>query len=295
MAFKNLDFLNANTLRSYPIKEGLTRRSTDDTFTLPDDFMVDLMIAASSDISKRFYVSKVVNLPDVITVEIKDQSDVVVGSFSITVSSHILYKDYFMVPGSSYPKANGRLTVASLDTMQAAATGSFSFTFGTAELEMRTVVPTFSTISTLTLQDSTGKQYTYTGNVRLVARKNIRFKGDSTFVYVDAGEGLGLNAECENQPVYIETINGQPPDDDKNFTIIPADCASITPLSGSNASGLLLSDTCCKPCMGCDEISTLTERAMQLESDILKFRDHYNKLQQTVLELSNLMNYTCEC
>lgn len=295
MAFKNLDFLNANTLRSYPIKEGLTRRSEDDTFTIPDDFIVDMSLAASSDVTKKFYISKVVNLTDLITVELKDDADVVLGSFSIVIEDHITNKDYYLNPSSSYPNANGRLTIGDLTTIQSVSTGSFIFTLETTELESRVAVPTFSTISSLTLQDASGNQWTYTGDVKLVARKNIRFQGNSTFVYLDAGENLGLNSECQGQPTYIETINGQPPDEDKNFTIIPADCAAITPLSGSNSSGLMLSDTCCKPCLGCDEISNLTERAMQLESDLMKFRDHYSKLQQTMLELSNLMNYTCEC
>jgi hypothetical protein len=53
----NLDFLNLNSLRNYPIHEGLSRVSTDNAFTLPNDLLVDCQLAASYDPTKRYYIS----------------------------------------------------------------------------------------------------------------------------------------------------------------------------------------------------------------------------------------------
>ena len=76
----NLDFLNLNTRRSYPIKEGVSRTSTDGVFVIPDEFMVDLMLCTSADVTTRFYVSEITNIPEQITIKVSDSLGVVAGT-----------------------------------------------------------------------------------------------------------------------------------------------------------------------------------------------------------------------
>lgn len=300
MPFETLDLLNSNSLRNYPIKEGLIKVSTDLLFTIPDNFIVEFQLAATSDVAKKFYISKIVNLPDVITVQISDHDGVIAGTFEITVSTHTLYKDYFFTPSVDYPGANGKLTIGYLTTILGLPTGTFSFTIDNTEFETKCIIPCLNTVNSFVFKDSSGNTVSLTGVVNILGRSNIRFTGSDTdsdlvtdTITMDVGDGLGLNKKCEATPAPILTINNISPDGNGNFTINVANCASLTTLS--TTQGLLLNDTCCKPCMGCDEISRLTERVMQIETDLMKLRDHYINLQNVVTEFSNLMNYSCDC
>lgn len=300
MGFEHLDLLNSNSLRSYPIKEGLTKLSVDGAFTIPDDFIVEFIISATSDPTARFYISKITNLQDSIIVELTESSDTVpAGYFTISIPAHTLYKDYYFTAINDYIGANGKLTIAYLTTMQALPSGVFNFALDTTEMETKTIIPCMSTLNSLTFVDSvSGLTQTMTGRVNISARTNLRFTSatvDTTndSIILDAGDGLGLNTKCDNTQPCIKTINSVPPDDVGNFTLTVADCANLSPLSSN--SGLMLSDTCCKPCMGCDEVSELTDRLMQLETDVLKLRDLYSNLQTLITEFSNTMNFTCSC
>lgn len=298
MAFDNLDFLNCNTLRNYPIKEGVSKTDNDGVFTIPDDFIVDFSLSASSDIAARFFISKIINLEESITVEVSDTDNVPVGAFIVDVASHILYKTYYLVENFGYVGANGKITIGSLSSIGLAPTGTYLFTVGTAELETRTIIPSMATVSRLTFINADGTSVALTGNVKIAARNNLKFVQGTTntsndTVVIDVGNGLGLNTPCDSNKPCIKTINNIEPDNTGNFTILTADCASIAPLSGGN--GLMLSDTCCKPCMGCDEVSSLTDRVVQIETDILKLRDHYTSLQSLITEFTTLMNFSCPC
>lgn len=298
MAFDNLDFLNTNSLRNYPIKEGITKLSADGIFTIPDDFIVDFMLAASSNIDARFYISKIVNLAESITIEIKDSSGVTCGFFSISVASHVLYKTYYLAASDTYVGANGKIVIGSLSSMQLSPTGTYNFVIDTAELETRTIIPSLNTINRLTFVNADLTTSSVTGNVKIGARTNIKFSTGTTnttndTIIMDVGNDLGLNAPCDSNLPAIKTINNIGPDTNGNFTLMTTNCASVAPLNSN--TGLLFSDTCCKPCMGCDEISTLTDRVVQIETDILKLRDHYTNLQSLITEFSNLMNFQCSC
>ena len=90
----NLDFLNSNSLRNYPLKEGVTRISTDSVMVIPNDFLVDFQLAASYDPSKRFYLSRLTSFDDLITVEVSEQGGTLVGTFSIDTANHWQYRNH---------------------------------------------------------------------------------------------------------------------------------------------------------------------------------------------------------
>ncbi len=80
---ETLDYLNLNTMRGFPIKEGLSRTSTDGLLTVPDDFIADACLSVTSDVSKRFYISKISNAVDNVTVEVSDDDNDLVGTFTM--------------------------------------------------------------------------------------------------------------------------------------------------------------------------------------------------------------------
>lgn len=293
MAFvENLDFLNSNSVRSFPIKEGLSCTSTDG-FVIPTDFMVDMTVSASSDVSVGFYVSRLYNYPDVVIIELTDTSDVVLGTFTVLSGAFSQYKLYTLAPSTDYTGANGKLTAGSLSSLQALPSGIYVFDRTATELESRCVVPSRTAINRLVFTDEKSNSLSFTGSVNILARNNLRFRKNGSTIILDAGDGLGLNKDCGATLAPITTINNVGPDANGNFSLLGLDCAQFS--SVSDPPGLSLDDSCCKPCMGCEEIGQLTERAMQVEADLLKLRDYFTNLQQLITQFQQTTNYTCEC
>lgn len=294
-AIENLGWLNLNSLRNYPIKDGLSRISVDGNYTLPNDFIVDAQIAASYDPTRCFYISQVSNLGSSIVIEITDQLATLAGSFTVTVAGFTEYQEVYFVPTTAYVGATGILTIGTLSSILNLPTGTFSFAITSTEFETRAVIPALQGINRLIFQNVTGNPISLTGDIILEARTNLIFKlvEDSNTIIIDAGEGLGLNVNCGTIPQCIETINGIPPDDSGNFTLDFADCATLTTIP--SGTGLVLDDICCKPCMGCNDVATLTNRLTTVESGLLALRDYYNNLSQLFDNYKLTIDYNCDC
>lgn len=291
---ESLDFLNQNSLINYPIKDGCSRLDTTGVVTIPTTFIVDAKLAVSSTIARRYYISKISNFSSEIGVELSNDLGAVVGSFVITVSSHTRFDTYQMTPTSAFVGANALLVIGNLTDMLASPSGVFDFALSATELEPRVSVPTKEAVSRITFTNPDGTSYTLTGDVIINSRVNLRFKaGVGNRVVLDAGEGLGLNTLCDNITKAIKTINGIPPDEDGNFTLDFSDCALFTPIPAN--TGLILEDTCCKPCMGCNDIEELTTRLMTLESNLLELKDFYAGLDVRYTEFKTITDYTCDC
>ena len=287
----NLEYLNLNTLRNYPIREEFVPVDTTGLFRIPSDFIADFQIAATSDITARFYISKVINTDTQVTVDISDQDAVYVGSFLITVASHTLYQRYYLTPGASYAGANAVLVVAELTNLLAQPKGIFSFALTATEVETRTVIPSVAGVSRIVFNDKFGNSYSLSGNVNMVAETNLRFRTSGQDIYLDAGEGLGLNEECVPPANYIKTFNGQTPDENGEFTFSGTACLAVS----TGQHSLLFTDECCKPCVGCDDLSAITDRLTQIESDLLKLRDEYNSLLTTITNTEATIQTQCSC
>jgi len=294
MAYENLDFLNLNSLRNYPLKEGITRQDSTGSFVIPNDFIVDLQLAASNDPTDVFHISRISNLEDDIAIEISDQDSVLVGTFTLDASSHTKYKVYDLTPTEEYERANGTITIGTLSSLQEGPSGTYYFTQATAVLEMRTMIPALKGLSRLVFINASGETFALSGDVEIEARTNLQFKnGTGNRVILDAGNGLGLNTDCGLSANCIKTINGVPPDENGNFTLDFSDCALLSPIPAN--TGLLLEDSCCKPCVGCNDIEELTGRLMQAENLLIQLRDYYTSLELLYQQFKTTSTYTCDC
>lgn len=295
MAFiDNLDFLNANALRNYPIKESLARISTNGAFTIPNDFIVDLQLAATYDPTRKFYISKISNFEDTITVEVADTTSVIVGAFTIDTTTFVRYKDYILVATDLYIGATGVLVIGSLDGIQGEPSGNYFFNLANTEFETRAIIPALKGINRLIFSNANGKSFGATGDVEIIARTNLRFSSPSSNVIViDAGENLGLSTDCSSVLPCIKTVNGISPDGAGNFTLDFTACASLTPIPAN--TGLVLQDICCKPCTGCNDIEELTNRLTSAESNVLALREYYTALNALFENFRISVTYTCDC
>ena len=295
--FENLDFLNANTLRNFPLKEGVSKTDTSGFFVIPDDFLVDLILSISADPALRVSISRIVNMPDVIEVELVTfGSTTVLGTFSISVPDHARYAEYYLTPSISATNATGKLVVGEVSSMLAMPYGTFNFSYSNTEFEARTIIPGLSTISRFVFKNADGTTFSLSGDVTLLAQTNTKFRMvNSSTAAIDAGDNLGLNSICGDTRPCLKTINNVAPDVNGNFWLLTSNCAKFTSLSTGTLNGLNLDDTCCKPCLSCNEIGDLTERLMQLESDLLALRNYYNQISLVTQQFGNLSTASCEC
>jgi hypothetical protein len=294
MAIDNLDFLNLNSLRNFPIKETCSREDTLGVITIPNDFMVDMTLAVSNDPTLKFYISKISYLVDFVTVEVSELNNGLVGVFSIDVPSHTKYRNYSLQAGSYFSGSSGVLVVNTLDSLISGPAGTFNFGYDNAALETRVVVPAVVGVSRLRFTNADGSSFALTGDVVINARTNVRFKnGPGNSVIIDVGDGLGLNTQCADTLACIKTINGIGPDSEGNFTLDFSDCAQLTPIPAG--TGLILEDNCCKPCVGCSDIGELTSRLMEAESALIQLKDYYTSLNLLYEQFKTTATYTCAC
>jgi hypothetical protein len=287
----NLDYLNLNSLRNYPIKDGCSRVSNDGLFTIPNTLIVDIALCAPGNDTLSLYISRITCSSSNLMIEIFADTVGVFGKFNITLPSTDYNTDYVMQAGEAFPSATGMITIGTTEDLSGLPFGDFIFSSTSTPLLMKVYSPTNTGLSWINFTDNKGNTNTVTGYVKMQGNSNIQFRNVSDVIYMDAGENIGLNKTCTTPPNPILTINGIAPDSNGNFTLIPDLCVTIEPAQ----YGLVITDSCGKPCVGCTEISTLTDHLNSLESSVLEIKNFTENLQAAINQATTLINYQCQC
>jgi hypothetical protein len=295
----SLDYLNLNSLRRYPLREGTSVKSLDGLFELPDTFIVEFSLAASNDVSKRYYISKFFNKIFSVTIEISEipqtaeESIRVVGSFDIDLNNHKVNDTYYLIALNDYVGARGRLTVGNVDDLRTQPAGNFSFTSEATEFEPKTIVPGLAGVTRIKYVDSEANTRSLTGDVVMQARNNMRFQYEveENRVVMDVGDNLGLNKNCDVINC-VRRINGVGPADDGNLSLVGVDCLNI---SSTAPYTLELKDSCCTPCSGCEDLSELTTRLTSLENKFIELKSFYTTINGQLTNYLTTVNSNCEC
>jgi hypothetical protein len=290
----SLDWSSLNSLRRYPIREGMSAASTDGLFSIPDTLIVDFTLCATSAVNDRFYISKIFNKLSSVSIEISKYDDAsAVGSVVIDKTTHSEDQDYYITPTALYAGANGKITIGTMQGLETQPVGLFTFANTATEFEPRTIIPGRVGLTRLAFVDAANGEYSMTGTVTLASRVNLLFSytaGQSTVV-LDAGENLGLNKKCDDYSP-IRSINGVLPDDTGNINLIGVDCMKI---SNSAQYTLDISDTCCTPCSGCSDLETLTSRLTSLENKFLDLKGSYSNASTQLSTYLTTVNSNCAC
>ena len=292
----SLDYLNLNTLRRYPLRENSTVRSTDGLFEIPDNFISEFSLAASDDVTKRYYISRIYNKVFSAVIEISEHgaSPKVVGSVDIDFNGHQINDTYFLTPLNDFVGAAGKITIGYTDALQVQPSGNYNFTLAATEFETKTIIPGTSGVVRIKFTDSEGNSNSLTGDVIIQARTNSRFTFDSlnNRVILDVGDNLSLNKICEQGPC-IKRINGVTPDPATgNVSLIGSECLKIT--SPANYT-LQLDDNCCTPCSGCDDLAELTSRLTGLENKFIELENFYTTANGQLVNYLTTINSNCSC
>jgi hypothetical protein len=290
----SLDWESLNSLRKYPLRERLSAISIDGLFTIPDTLIVDFSLSASSDVFRRFYVSRLFNAISSVVFEISDTLGNVVGAIEVDKAQHIQNKEYYLTPSNVYSAANGKMTVGTLNDLLYQPSGDFKFTAASTEFEPRTIIPGLQGIDRLEFVDEFNGIKTLTGDVVFTARSNVRFSYNlsANEVLLDAGDDLGLSKKCK-VTTCVQSINGVTPDQTTgNINLLGKECVKLT---SPGQFTLSIEDTCCSPCSGCNDLEELTTRLTSLENKFLSLKDNYNNVNSQLTTYLATINSNCSC
>ena len=297
---RNLEWLNHNQHRRYPVAADSTMLDSTGTFTLPNDLITSLYFPVHWGLnveSGKFFILKINSQPTGVQIVLGYAGaggDIEVGSALIATGTHTENKVYVLVGIGDFAGSRGSIVIGNITGLDEQPAGEFEFDLTGSRLDADVVRPNIRAVTGLIFQNGSEQSSTMSGYVRIRAGRNTRFRvveeaGKDPLVYWDAIDGAGLTEDCvcdEGLADPIRTVNGVPPDGSGNLRLLGNDCLEIT--GGSNS--LTLKDVCSEPCCGCKELETVTaalesfgERATTLENFLVSLEARVTQMDLVVL------------
>lgn len=297
----NIEWLNQNSQRNYPLSEEATGKDTAEAMTIPDDFIVDLVfpvhVTDNLDISK-FHIYSIGIFGTGVTITL-GYDGTAIGSVSFSTSTFNLNQSYYVYGTGDFFDSIGKITIGSLNNLLDGPTGEFTFSVAGARLEPSVIRPALRGVTSFAIRNNLEETDPIQGDIILEAGTNMRIdlsqSGETNVLTFNAVDGEGTLADCQtcdaegNELRPIKTINGLGPDSDGNFEIIGDDCLDVAPLPNNN--GINLDDQCSQPCCGCDELEVLQGDFDFVKNQVDSMNIVANKLDAEIRAISiNLMS-----
>lgn len=300
----NLDWLNHNAQRRYPLADDAAGRDQTGAFRLPDTFLVELDMPIHSGMNvgpAGFFVSSVSAFAGGygLTVGYQPADD----SPAVTVATALIPRQgfsrnaVFVLGGvGDFSDTVGKVVVGRLDDIDAQPPGYWQFDFAATRLDPDAVRPIIRGVSSVVCVNGDQRSVPLYGVVELQAGTNMRLDvvlqdGQDPVVVFNAisGEGTVDTCVCEGdsaQTAPVTQLNGVSPTPAGDFTITGSDCIQVLPIS----NGLKIVDVCAQPCCGCAELEKVTrdlvrlgEQAAAVEGFVDNLRNSVDGMELTVL------------
>lgn len=286
----NVEWLNGNALRAYPIKEDSSRIPVDvsgnslDGVVLPDYLIVDFILTMPGISSTTVYLAQLGLIGNLITMVLKDASDIQVGTVSVDLSAHVTNQGYAISGMGTYEDIIGRIVLGDVTNLSNdLADGLYNFTLNTAPFELSTVRPMLRGIRSLRIEEqSTESDYIF-GHVKLLAGRNIQLTYLPAYnaIRIDAIDGTGFTEDCDcpdeiGKTNIVRTINGIPLEDVE--IVGDGQCTEVT----VNGNTINIADICSTPCCGCPELEAITQQLNVLEASIARLESFANQLNERI-------------
>jgi hypothetical protein len=262
----DIDWLNANSQRHYPLSEEAGSRDTTDSFSIPFSFLVDLIWPVHADPTvdpSKFHIIGIGVFGTGVTVSI-GYDGTAVGAVAIDASLHTQNQSYYISGTGDFFDTVGKIVIGSLNEIQQSP-GVYTFDLSNGRLETTCIKPDLRGVSALYVKNGDELSEALQGDVVLQAGRNVSLSfvtgvgSEPDRIVINAIDGAGLNADClcdENADLpCVKTINGIEPDGSGNFTLLDDECLKLDAI----ANGLQLTDECSKPCCGCTELAVVEE------------------------------------
>jgi hypothetical protein len=291
----NLQWLNHNSQRSYPLTERATKTDVSKTIRLPDSFIVGLYLPIHSGLSfapNNFYIKSILIAPTGFNITVgyaAGGQTVDVAAANIIRSNYQPNRSYALGGLGDFDDCVGRVVLGVLDEVDLLPPGLYEFEPADGELETDAIRPMLRAVTRLRVSNNSELSAPIYGDVTLVAGNNIRITaanfGAETEIVFDAIANTNLNEECYcDTPTTgecIRCINGVC-SSDGNFIIAPDDCIQITPMS----NGLKFADTCAQPCCGCTELDAIVDQINRFGDGVTTLQNFITRLGSEVTQMS---------
>lgn len=291
----NLQWLNHNSQRSYPLTEWATKKDTTDTIKIPDSFILALYFPTSAGTAvdtKNFFISKLTisTTGFVIVLAYTDGTTATdIAAATIAKSAHTPNQSYAVGGIGEFDDCIGQIVIGSLDEISGIPPGLYSFAYADASIETDAIRPMLRAVTRMRVYNNAEySEYIY-GDVTLVAGANIKIDvaavDGATEITINAISDLNLNQECLCSTLQtgecIRCINGVCTEDG-NFTFANDACVTIETIPG----GLTFSDTCAAPCCGCSELDAITNQINRFGDGVASLQNFVTRLNAEVAQMS---------
>jgi hypothetical protein len=290
----NLEWLDHNSQRNYPLADDATGADITGSFQLPEDFLVELDIPIHSAMDMdpaKFFIRQIVAAGTgySIIVSYSGSSGVQdVASANIPKSSHTRWSTYALGGISPFDDTVGKVTINKLTSIEDQPTGVWDFSVSGTRITPDVVRPIIQGVQSLKVQSGTSTSQRFYGDVELVAGSNIQItpvmvsEGVSKIIISALnGEGTIEPCICEGDTDVlpcIKTINGIQPTPLGDFNFIGDDCLEIT----ESTNSLKIEDVCCAPCCGCTELEAITQDLERFNQQKVNLEFFVSDLQSSV-------------
>lgn len=297
----NVERLNQNSQRSYPLTTWATKQDLTGSITIPDSFIVELQFPVHSGLDvqpEKFFIYSLEIYPTgyVITLGYDDGTPdpAIVAAANVTASLHTENRAYNLFGSGNFEDSIGTICIGKLDEIELLPPGNYRFDLTGAAMEVGAITPSTQGISSITVVNGSDRSAKLYGDIELVADTNFQIvasqvEGQPTQILFSAVEGQGLNETCvcdeQDTGPCIRTINGIPPLPDGNFRMIGDSCITITSIT----NGLQFSDECSQPCCGCDELNALIAQIDRFSDGVVTLQGYAGVVGVQVTQMSNVI------
>ena len=294
----NLEWLDHNSQRNYPLADDATGLDSTSSFSLPEDFIVqmDLPIHSAMDMDPSRFFIRQINISGVgvsVIISYSGSSGVQdVASASIPRAAHSRYTTYAMGGIEPFDDTVGKITINKFDSLDLQPSGIWNFDYTGSRISPDVVRPIIQGVQSLKVQSANTTSERFYGDIELVAGTNVQLTpvvlgAGSSKIIISAisGEGTIEPCVCEGDAAElpcIKTINGISPTVAGDFSLIGDDCLQVT--GGSNA--VYIADVCCAPCCGCTELEAITTDLERFNQQKVNLEFFVNQLQSSVTEMN---------
>lgn len=297
----NLQFLNHNSQRSYPLTNWGSGKDLTGTVTIPDNFIVALYFPVHAGLTvspEKFFLRGLGIYPTgyslVIGYDNGTAAPLVVANVNISRNEHEEYRTYALSGSGDFDDSVGKVAIGRLDDIDTLPPGYYTFAPAATTLETDAIRPMIRGISSLTVVNGSDRSPRIYGDVELVAGNNMRIvanlvEGFEPSIVFSAISGEGLNATCACEETTadncIRFINGIPPLPDGNFRLVGNKCIDIQPIT----NGLQFSDVCSQPCCGCEELDALTRQIDRFADGAVTLNNLASNVSGEVTQMSQIV------
>lgn len=296
----NLQWLNHNAQRSYPLTSRASKKDVTGTFTIPDDFIVGLRLNFATDyvtdVRANINQITVSNIGVCVYISVYTATGVLIqGALRVCINKaeHVKNNTYAL---TSYAedRVTGSITINEINEILNQPAGWFNFDEAAGEIESDVIsVSTHAIRSLQILSDGARSEKLY-GDIVLVAGENIKiliekdwvsFNQLETRLVIHAISGKNLNEDCtcdvNNVAPCIRSINGISTTTG-NFNFAPNGCINLT----EAVNGVEIADICAEPCCGCSELDALRTQVERFGDGITTLQNFVTRLGSEVAQMS---------